>query len=468
VLPGDIHGVRHFSSYSDTWVGHAKDFVTRAIGRFALGTHSFVVEAGSNDGYLLQHFVAAGIPVLGIDPAANIASAARQRKVPTEVAFFGEELAQRLAAEGRSADLIVANNVLAQVPDLHDFVVGLHRLLKPRGVITIEFPHLLRLMQENQFDTIYHEHFSYFSFLAAQRILTHHGLRCFDVDELPTHGGSLRLYVCQADDESKPTHDNVSRLTASERTVGLDRLETYAEFAGRVQEAKRAILLFLIDAKRRGSRVAGYGAPGKGNTLLNYCGIGTDFIDYTVDAIPISKVSFSGIADPSIIRQDPDEARLPLHPSLEPKGRDYRADARHSRLGRAVRGSDPKDSCRPMIFSATSITGAVVVELETLEDERGFFARSFCAEELTAHGLNPRVVQCSVSFNRKRGTLRGLHFQRSPHAEVKLVRCTSGMLYDVIVDLRPDSPTFRQHVTVELSARNHRMLYVPEGCAHGF
>jgi SAM-dependent methyltransferase len=293
VSPGAIFTeYAYFSSYADTWVRHAKDYVVRAVERFKLGARSFVVEAGSNDGYLLQHFVAAGIPVLGIDPAANVAAAARQRNVPTEVAFFGEAVARRLAAGGRRADLVIANNVLAQVPDLHDFVAGLHHVVKPQGVVTIEFPHLLRLMEENQFDTIYHEHFSYFSFQAAESILAHHGLRCFDVDELPTHGGSLRLYACHAADETKPTRHTVVELQARERAAGLDRLEVYARFAECVKETKRAILSFLIDAKRRGRRVAGYGAPGKGNTLLNYCGIGTDFIDYTVDRNPYKQGKF--------------------------------------------------------------------------------------------------------------------------------------------------------------------------------
>jgi SAM-dependent methyltransferase len=276
----------YFSSYAESWVQHAKRYSREAGDRFALGGRSFVVELGSNDGYLLQHFVARGIPVLGIDPAANIAAVARQKGVPTLTRFFGVVLARELVASGPQADLIVANNVLAQVPDLHDFIAGVTILLARRGVVTVEVPHLWRLMEENQFDTIYHEHFSYFSFLSAQQIFAQHDLRCFDVDELPTHGGSLRLYLCHTADAARPCSAAVVALEQRERAAGLDHLDAYASFTERVKETKRTILAFLIDAKRRGRTVVGYGAPGKGNTLLNYCGVGTDFIDYTVDRNP--------------------------------------------------------------------------------------------------------------------------------------------------------------------------------------
>jgi SAM-dependent methyltransferase len=276
----------YFSSYSASWVEHARRYVDRAVARFGLDTNSFVVEVGSNDGYLLQHFVARGIPVLGVDPAANIAVAAREKEVATLVRFFGAATAGALVADRPRADLIVANNVLAQVPDLHDFVAGLAVLLHPHGVATLEFPHLLRLIAETQFDTIYHEHFSYFSLTSARRIFADHGLRCFAVDELPTHGGSLRIHVCHAGDLTHRSDPAVDELERRERAAGLDRLDTYAAFAARVQETKRAILEFLLDARRRGRTVAGYGAPGKGNTLLNYCGVGTDLIAYTVDRNP--------------------------------------------------------------------------------------------------------------------------------------------------------------------------------------
>jgi len=276
----------YFSSYSDTWLRHAKTYADMVIDRFALGSHSRVVEIASNDGYLLQFFVARGIPVLGIEPAANVANAAIAKGIPTVIRFFGEEMAQQLVAQGTKADLIVGNNVLAHVPKLNDFVRGLKALLGPRGVITMEFPHLMRLMEEGQFDTIYHEHFSYFSFTTVGRILGAHGLTIFDVEELPTHGGSLRVYVRHAGDTAKTVADRVTELREREDRAGFTHLKQYLSFGERVTENKRRILDFLIRAKQDGKTIAGYGAPAKGNTLLNYCGIRSDFIDYTVDRSP--------------------------------------------------------------------------------------------------------------------------------------------------------------------------------------
>jgi SAM-dependent methyltransferase len=249
-------------------------------------------EMASNDGYLLQHFVKKGIPVLGIEPAANVAKVAVEKGVPTLVKFFGEKTARELAAEGRRADLICGANVFAQVPAPNDFVEGLRLLLKPDGVITIEFPHLMKLMAENQFDTIYHEHFSYFSFLSAETIFEAHGLTLFDVEELPTHGGSLRIYARHAADTSKPVSERAKALRRREVDAGLLKLETYAGFGEQVKETKRKLLEFLIAARRAGKRVAGYGAPGKGNTLLNYCGVRTDFVDFTVDRSPYKQGKF--------------------------------------------------------------------------------------------------------------------------------------------------------------------------------
>jgi SAM-dependent methyltransferase len=284
VGPEDIFGeYAYFSSYSDSWVEHMRRYADAITERLGLGRESFVVEVASNDGYLLQHFVKKGIPVLGIEPAANVAKVAEEKGVPTLVKFFGEETARVLATEGRRPDLICGANVLAQVPKPNDFVKGLQILLKPGGVVTIEFPHLVRLMEGNQFDTIYHEHFTYFSLLSAEALFAAHGLTVFDVDEIPTHGGSLRIYARHADDATKPVTERVERLRASERAAGLDRLDAYAGFARQVERTKWALLDFLIGAKRAGKRVAGYGAPGKGNTLLNYCGVGRDFIDFTVD-----------------------------------------------------------------------------------------------------------------------------------------------------------------------------------------
>src|SRR5215813_10476459 len=287
VAPEDIFSeYAYFSAYSDAWLDHARRYVDMITERLGLGPESHVVELGSNDGYLLQFFVRRGIPVLGIDPAANVAKAAEARGVPTLVRFFGAETAHELAEAGRQADLILGNNVLAQVSDLNSFVEGIRGLLKPNGVCTIEFPHLLKTMEGNQFDQIYHEHFSYFSALSADRIFTTHGMRIFDAEELWTHGGSLRIYICHADDETHPRLPRVTELIRREQDAGLHRLETYARFADQVRATKRKLLRFLIEAKSQGKTIVGYGAPGKGNTLLNYCGIRTDFLDYTVDRNP--------------------------------------------------------------------------------------------------------------------------------------------------------------------------------------
>jgi SAM-dependent methyltransferase len=283
----------YFSSYSDAWLEHARKYVDTISERLKLGAQSQVVELASNDGYLLQYFVKKGIPALGIDPAANVAKAAAAKGVTTLVAFFGRELAAELVAKGTRADLVLGNNVLAQVPDLNSFIAGIELLLKPDGVATLEFPHLLKLMQEIQFDTIYHEHFSYFSLLTCERIFGAHGLRIFDVEELWTHGGSLRLHLCRAANERRPTLPSVGALLQRERDEGLHRLPAYAAFAEQVKATKRKLLAFLIEAKGQGKRIAGYGAPGKGNTLLNYCGIRTDFLDYTVDRNPYKHGRFT-------------------------------------------------------------------------------------------------------------------------------------------------------------------------------
>lgn len=276
----------YFSSYSDTWLEHAKDYTEMVVKRFSLNQRSRVMELASNDGYLLQYFVQKGIPALGVEPAANVAAAAKKRGVPTLVKFFGRDTAHELVSECGQVDLVVGNNVLAQVPDLNDFVSGIKIVLKPGGVITMEFPHLMRLMNENQFDTIYHEHFSYFSLLTTEKILSRHGFTLFDVEEIPTHGGSLRVYARHADDSAKPISDRAVELRNREINTGFGCLEHYLTFGDRVKETKRKLLEFLIKAKREGHTLAGYGAPGKGNTLLNYCGIRTDFIDYTVDRNP--------------------------------------------------------------------------------------------------------------------------------------------------------------------------------------
>jgi hypothetical protein len=283
----------YFSSYSDSWVEHARRYAQMMIERFGLTVESLVVELASNDGYLLQHFVAAGVPVLGIEPAQNVAAVAVEKGVRTLPIFHGVETARKLAADGVAADVIVGNNVLAQVPDLNDFVGGIQLLLAPSGVATIEFPHLQRLIEGNQFDTIYHEHFSYFSFTTARRIFEAHGMRLFDVEELPTHGGSLRIFGCHARDVAKPTSTRVGELLAREQALGYSTVAPYESFRDQVEETKRALLEFLIAARREGKSIAGYGAPGKANTLLNYCGIRTDFIEYTVDRNPYKHGCFT-------------------------------------------------------------------------------------------------------------------------------------------------------------------------------
>jgi hypothetical protein len=276
----------YFSSYSDSWLAHAAAYVDRIAPALALGPESLVIEVGSNDGYLLQHFVARGIPALGVEPARNVAAAAIRRGVTTITEMFGRRAAHALVATGRRADLLVGNNVLAQAPDLDDFVGGLALVLARGGVLTLEFPHLLRLLEENQFDTIYHEHFSYFSLGTVERILRAHGLAVFDAEELPTHGGSLRVHAQQAATGRRATSPRVAHLIDGERRAGLRTLERYGRFQEQVRDTKEALLAFLFGARLAGKRVAGYGAPGKGNTLLNYCGIRADLVEYTVDRNP--------------------------------------------------------------------------------------------------------------------------------------------------------------------------------------
>ena len=282
----------YFSSYSDSWLRHCATYCDTMAKRLGLSERSFVVEVASNDGYLLQYFVQRNVPVLGIEPAANVAQVATEKGIPTLVRFFGAQLAGELAAEGRCADLVLGNNVLAQVPDLNDFVEGLRILLKPEGVLTLEFPHLLRLIERNEFDTIYHEHFSYFSMLTTVRILAAHGLTVFDAEELTTHGGSLRVYARRAEDRLPNIEPNVGRVLAVEKSAGLASMEGYDRFAKRVEQTKLALVDFLLGAARQGKSVVGYGAPGKSATLLHYCGIGKDLIEYTVDRNPYKQGRF--------------------------------------------------------------------------------------------------------------------------------------------------------------------------------
>jgi SAM-dependent methyltransferase len=294
VAPAEIFTeYAYFSSYSDSWVEHARRYCLTMQERFGIDATSSVMEIASNDGYLLQHFAASGVQVLGIEPAENVAKVARERGVRSVSRFFGRATAAQIKEEFGAPDLLLGNNVLAHVPDINDFVGGMALLLKPSGIITMEFPHLMQLMELNQFDTIYHEHFSYLSFGTVQKIFAHHGLTLFDVEELPTHGGSLRIYARHDADASKPAGPRVAELLALEKAKGYDRLERYTSFQEQVRATKRALLEFLIEARAAGKRIVGYGAPGKGNTLLNYCGIRTDFLDFTVDRNPYKQGKYT-------------------------------------------------------------------------------------------------------------------------------------------------------------------------------
>jgi SAM-dependent methyltransferase len=291
----------YFSSYSTSWLEHARRFAERTANELALGEESLVVELASNDGYLLQYFRERGVPVLGIEPARNVARAAREKGIDTIDEFFGRALGVRLAEEGRQADLVVANNVLAHVPDIHDFVGGVKAILAPGGRVTMEFPHLLRMVEGNQFDTIYHEHFSYLSLLVTERLFDEHDLRIFHVEELPTHGGSLRIHAAHRDRASAGT-EGLRRVREAEREAGMHELPFYDRFEEGVRRAKNALLRFLIEARESGKRVVGYGAPGKGNTLLNYCGVRTDYLDFTVDRNPVKQGRYLP------------GTRIPIHP----------------------------------------------------------------------------------------------------------------------------------------------------------
>ena len=299
----------YFSSFSTSWLEHCRNYVDMIAEKLQLNENSFVIEVASNDGYLLQYFVERKIPCLGIEPAANVAEEALKKGVPTQVSFWGTETAVALAQDGKQADLILGNNVFAHVPTLNDFVEGFKLALKPGGVVTLEFPHLYQMMLHNQFDTIYHEHFSYFSLFVAQRIFAAHGMDIFDVEELPTHGGSLRIYACHSNDATHPVSDRVENLVKKEREAGLTEFESYATFASKASTVKKQMLEFLDDIRERGKSIAGYGAPAKGNTLLNYCGITSEQIPYTVDRSPFKQGLFLPgshipIEAPEKIRED--------------------------------------------------------------------------------------------------------------------------------------------------------------------
>ena len=282
----------YFSSYSVTWLKHAQNYTDMIVEKFGFNHYTQVIEIASNDGYLLQYFLKKGIPVLGIEPAANIAKVAQEKGIPSINKFFGVETAKELVIQGKQADLLIGNNVLAHVPNLNDFIAGMKLLLKPNGILTMEFPHILQLIKHNQFDTVYHEHFSYFSFLTVEKIFAAHNLKLFDVEELPTHGGSLRIYAKHDYADNPSISERVNQLKEKEIAARLHQIETYITFGEKVKETKHKLLSFVLTAKAKGKSIVGYGAPAKGNTLLNYCGIGKDFIDYTVDCNPYKQGLF--------------------------------------------------------------------------------------------------------------------------------------------------------------------------------
>ena len=446
----------YFSSFSDSWLKHAERYVGAMVDRFGLGPQSQVVEIASNDGYLLQYFKAAR-------RARARRRAGRQRgqggagEAGRARAGWSSSAATRpakLVADGVRADLLLGNNVLAHVPDLNDFVGGMPVLLKPAGVVTMEFPHLLRLIEQNQFDTIYHEHFSYLSFLTVEQVFARAGLRLFDVEELPTHGGSIRIYACHdgADHATSPRVERMRQLGAGARAGPDGRLH---RLRGRRAGDQAGAALVPDPGQGRRKSVAAYGAAAKGNTLLNYCGVRADMLDYVVDKNPYKQGRFAPgvhipVYGPGAAGRN--QARLRADPAVEHAGRGDGADAGRPRLGRAVRGRDPEGTGAAMTFEPTPLAGAFVIAPELFRDERGFFAYTFDLKRFDADGLTGCIVQSNISFNAARGTLRGMHYQADPVPQPKLVRCTAGSIYDVIVDLRPASPTHRQWFGVELSS----------------
>jgi hypothetical protein len=293
VSPTDIFTeYAYFSSYSDTWLDHSKRFVKMITEKLGLNKNSNVIEIASNDGYLLQYFLDTEISILGIEPAENVAKSSIKKGIPTLVKFFDLNLARELVNEGKQADLVIGNNVLAQVPTLNDFVEGINVVLKTEGVATLEFPHLMKLMEKNQFDTIYHEHFSYFSFTSVEKIFAAHNMKLYDVDALSTHGGSIRIYAAHMDDNDQKATKQVKNLRKREEDAGITDIETYSNFSEKVKETKRKSLELLINIKGDGKSIAGYGAPGKGNTFLNYAGIRTDFLDYVCDRNPYKQGTY--------------------------------------------------------------------------------------------------------------------------------------------------------------------------------
>ncbi len=398
----------YFSSYSTSWVAHAKSYCEMIAKRLALHSDSLAVEIASNDGYLLQHFLPLGIPVLGIEPAVNVAQVAIGKGIPTRTEFFGTALAATLVAEGKQADLIIGNNVLAQVPDLNDFVAGMRQLLKPEGVITLEFPHLQRLIEGNQFDTIYHEHFSYFSLTTIDLMAARHGLKLIDVEELGTHGGSLRVYLAHRN-SSRERSAAVDALLEREEGLGFRTLEAYKSFSDKVQQTKRKLLAFLIDAKNAGKTICAYGAPGKGNTLLNYCGIGTDFLDFAVDRnsykhgrftpgmhIPILPVEAIDAAKPDYILILPWNLRQEIVRQMQHVGSGERSlSCRSQRLPSLIPGSFNNES--RSLLRRTGNQNSRIFRDDPEADDSHRASAGFVARHAVLQPLRPQRF-CALSW----------------------------------------------------------------------
>ena len=415
----------YFSSFSEIWLRHAEAYADRMTRALRLGAGSLVVEIASNDGYLLQYFQQLNVGVLGVEPAANVARVAQAKGIPTEIAFFGSATARRLADTGNAADLICANNVLAHAPDLNDFVAGFRILLNPAGTVTVEFPHLLALIAECQFDTIYREHFSYFSLLVVDKVLARHGLRVFDVDRLPTHGGSLRIHACHAEDASRVPTERFHAVLASERAAGAGRacdLRPLRRHRHRCEVPGAGIPPGRAARRQAGCRRRRAGQGQHAAQLLRRRP-GADPLHCRPQPTQAGALP-ARCSDPDLRARTPagGEAGLCLHPALEHQGRDYRPNARSARLGWSFRRADPTPSDPLILFTELELPGAFIVAPERRVDPRGWFARTYCRDEFAAHGLAYDFVQCSTSCSARRGTLRGMHFQISPHEEAKLVR----------------------------------------------
>ena len=477
-VPADVLFRTYFyqSSFSDTVLENAKDIAGRMIADHVLDADSFVVEIASNDGYLLRNYVAQGIPVLGVEPAQNIARVAEAQGIRTICEFFDEALARRLQERGEAADVIHANNVVAHVADLHGVVAGIAALLKEDGVAVVENHYVKDLIDHVEFDSIYHEHLCYYSVTSFERLFRRHGLTLVDAERIPIHGGSLRVFFQRTDGPrsiEKRGDARVRQLLETEARWGVGDAAFYKGFGARVEQLRRDLVSLVRQLKASGKSIAVYGASAKSTTLLNYFRMGAETFDYVVDRSTVKQGRFTPGHAPvhSPAREAPRySTRLRVAAHLEFRRRDPQTARRVPPSRGAVHHphSETPSGVTDVQFHETKLEGAFVVEPERLEDERGFFARTWCSREFEARGLKSRLVQCSISFNQKKGTLRGMHYQVQPKAEVKLVRCTMGAIYDVIVDLRSESDTFAQWIAEKLTAENRRMLYIPEGFAHGF